>query len=92
MSTNPGCYHSAVALHILVNLLRGQEHNKEYIKTLVVGLLTWSGWHERLPPRCLSKEPCEALLSSVVTMMRRYPTVVEYLELKGIFDIFLITP
>ena len=55
----------------------------------MVGSLTWSQWHERLPPRCLSAEPCEALLSRVVTMMRRYPIIVEP---EDIFDIFLITP
>ena len=55
----------------------------------MVRLLTSSRWHEQLPPRCLSEEPCEALLSRVVTMMRRYPTVV---DLEGILDIFLITP
>ena len=73
----------------LVNLLHGQEHSNEYIKTRVVRLLTWCRWHERLPPRCLSEEPCEALLSRVVTMMRRYATAV---DLEGVFDIFLITP
>ena len=76
-------------LHILVNLLHGQEHNSEDIKTLVVALLTWSRWDERLPSWCLSEEPCEALLSRLVTIMCRYPTIV---ELEGIFDIFLITP
>ena len=61
------------ALHMRVKSLFGEEHHNEYVKTLVVALATWSKWHEQLPPRCLSKEPCEALLSCVVMMLRKHP-------------------
>ena len=90
-SRDPGGGNNALAvlescLLVMLSLVGDPWENVEYIKTLVVALVTWQHWHSRTP-RCIhSEEYGEAILSRLCAQSRFWNTIT---SLSGTSEIFV---
>ena len=88
---DPGSGKNALAvlescLLVMVSLVGDQWENVEYIKTLVLALVTWQRWHSRTA-RCIhSEEYGEAMLSTLCAQCRIWTTIT---SLSGTTEIFV---
>lgn len=60
-------------LLLLCALLGDRASTSEYVRSVSVALLSWTGWHDDVPACCYVEETCEAQLSVLSSTLKRNP-------------------
>ena len=73
-------------LLLLVRLLEGVEHKREYVRTLSTALLLWSDWHDSIPAAWYCEEPNEAALSRLSSLCKRHT---QHVSTRDVHDLWM---